>query len=206
MHLDASLDSLEEPATTSARGAGVPIAPPPTRTKAKTNAPLPNAGRRPVPPPFSEDATRQVTDQLLASLREQPKATGKPSLPKPSTVGKNHFDEPTRMANIDPRAFDDVEQANLTVPDRGHLAALVDEHEESTRMANIDSLSAIERTRKPGSAAGGKAPPRPGAPGPKSASRAAAKAPSSKAPNDERTRAVDIRNDPSISDIDWDLD
>jgi hypothetical protein len=24
--------------------------------------------------------------------------------------------------------------------------------------------------------------------------------------NDERTRAVNIRNDPSISDIDWDLD
>jgi hypothetical protein len=25
-------------------------------------------------------------------------------------------------------------------------------------------------------------------------------------PNDERTRAVNIRNDPSISDIDWDID
>jgi hypothetical protein len=26
------------------------------------------------------------------------------------------------------------------------------------------------------------------------------------AAHDERTRAVDIRNDPSISDIDWDID
>jgi hypothetical protein len=25
-------------------------------------------------------------------------------------------------------------------------------------------------------------------------------------PRDERTRAVDIRNDPSMSDVDWDID
>ena len=51
----------------------------------------------------------------------------------------------------------------------------LDEHDEATRMANIDGISGIERLRN-------------------------------QVPQDERTRAVNIRNDKSISDIDWDLD
>jgi hypothetical protein len=53
-----------------------------------------------------------------------------------------------------------------------------DQHdsEDATRLASLDGIAAMERARNHGPS------------------------------NDERTRAVNIRNDPSISDIDWDLD
>ncbi len=93
------------------------------------------------------------------------------------------------MANIDPRAFDETQSIDAAV-DRGieeltrpaedyppkYLPPMqLDETDEATRLASLDSLAAMERVR--------------GGPS-----------------NDERTRAVNIRNDPSISDIDWDLD
>jgi hypothetical protein len=49
--------------------------------------------------------------------------------------------------------------------------------DEATRMANIDGLAKIERANRA-------VPPS----------------------REERTRAVDIRNDPSMSDVDWDID
>jgi hypothetical protein len=48
--------------------------------------------------------------------------------------------------------------------------------DEATRLSNLESIAAMERARANGSG------------------------------NEDRTRAVNIRNDPSISDIDWDLD
>ena len=48
--------------------------------------------------------------------------------------------------------------------------------DEATRLSSLDGIAAMERARNHGPS------------------------------NDERTRAVNIRNDPSISDIDWDLD
>jgi hypothetical protein len=48
--------------------------------------------------------------------------------------------------------------------------------DEATRLASLEGIAAMERARSHGPS------------------------------NDERTRAVNIRNDPSISDIDWDLD
>ena len=185
LHLDASLDSLEEKPTSTARGAG----PPPARSKPRTAAP---PARR-VPPPFNDEATRQVDENVLASLRDLPR--GKPALPKP---GKNHFDEPTRMSTIDPRAFDETEHAHQTILDRDLPPATLDD--DATRMANVGSLPGVGRKPSPSRA------PEPARAGPKSASRAAAKPPSPSKPNDERTRAVDIRNDASISDVDWDLD
>ncbi len=173
LHLDASLDSLEEKPTATARGN-----PPPTRSKPKTNAPPP---RRTVPPPFNDEATREVDEQVLASLRDLPKKAG---LPKPSKNPTNHFDEPTRMSNIDPRAYDETEHAQQTVFDPKAPA-----EDEATRMANIATM------RPP--------PPRSKEP---SKQRAAAKPPSPTRPTEDRTRAVDIKNDRSISDIDWDLD
>jgi hypothetical protein len=50
------------------------------------------------------------------------------------------------------------------------------ELDEATRLSSIDGIAAMERGRNHGPS------------------------------HDERTRAVNIRNDPSISDIDWDLD
>jgi hypothetical protein len=51
-----------------------------------------------------------------------------------------------------------------------------DHLDESTRLASLDGIAAMERARNHGPS------------------------------HDDRTRAVNIRNDPSISDIDWDLD
>jgi hypothetical protein len=70
-------------------------------------------------------------------------------------------DEPTRMANVDPRSYDQP--------------GLENNYEEATSIASLDGIAAMERARHQPS-------------------------------NEERTRAVNIRNDPSISDIDWDLD
>src|SRR5262249_6297342 len=58
------------------------------------------------------------------------------------------------------------------------MGAFEDHHDsdEATRLSSIESITAMERARHHGSS------------------------------NDERTRAVNIRSDPSISDVDWDLD
>ncbi len=165
----------------------------------------PKQARRAVPAPFGDEATRQVDDELLTALRAADnampdgprqkaptflptKAVQAKSVPPPKSAGFS--DEPTRMANIDARAYDEpfserepgteidpsarfLAQAPKTDPDYGA--------EEATRMANVDSFAAMERQRK-----GGAQPQQP--------------------PAEERTRAVNIRGDKSISDIDWDLD
>jgi thioredoxin reductase (NADPH) len=159
------------------------------------------ASRRPVPPPFGDEPTRQVDDDILNALRNDAPmnlpSTPSPSKqsPKPSRVmaapKKPAFgEEPTRMATIDPRAYDETGVEERT--DRGAPVAakrmppssptdaspfdFEDNGDEATRLANVD-VAAMERVRN---------------------------APANS--SDERTRAVNIRNDPSISDIDWDLD
>ncbi|MEJ7604468.1 MAG: NAD(P)-binding domain-containing protein [Kofleriaceae bacterium] len=164
--------------------------PPPARPKPPPLAPTPRPrggapARRAVPPPVSDEPTRQVDDDILSALRSQQGAT--PSQPPPFN------DEPTRMAKIDPRAYDEtgVEQrphrgdrgkfpptAPATDPHIPDLEDHTNDHsnDEATRMASLDGIAALERARNAGP------------------------------PNEDRTRAVNIRNDPSISDIDWDLD
>jgi hypothetical protein len=214
MHLDASLESLESDGFAGARSAAErrgesidgesksmtaprqapmsqppPLFAPPRADKKKATMPPPSAGpppsgsirRPPVPPAFNDEATREVDEKLLSSLRDKlpPKIGAK----SPGTA--NHFDEPTRMASIDPRAaFDESDQAGMT------------ENDEATRMANIDSLAAMSRKPPPPSTQSKKKTPLP----------KPSKNPPAKEGVDERTRAVDIRNDKSISDIDWDLE
>lgn len=157
------------------------ISPPPSRTSA----------RRPVPPPFSDEPTRQVDDQLLASLRAQPAAVA-PMTTDVSALPPGFHDEPTRMSSYDPVPFDETNLAPEYAPPPAPVAlpphrfpahapatdpdAHLDSFEEKTSIASLDSIAAMERARHHGPL------------------------------NDERTRAVNIRNDPSISDIDWDLD
>jgi hypothetical protein len=153
-------------------------------------------GRRQVPPPFSDEPTRQVDDELLSALRsqQQVRPPGPPPLPPPQGPAFN--DEPTRMQNIDARAYDDANAApnggggaygapetlprdrfpaNLPTTDPGGYG--VDNNfDEATSISSYDGLAAMERVRQQGGS------------------------------NEERTRAVNIRSDPSISDIDWDLD
>jgi thioredoxin reductase (NADPH) len=161
----------------------------------------------PVPAPFGDEPTRQVDDDLLTVLRSQtpakaapkpaPKPTPKPTprskLPRPNVPIPAQPDEPTRMAHIDSFGLDDAHgQDDRTRPTSDFppkfltpapatdpsFGAFEDHHDgdEATRLASLDGMAALERARNHGP------------------------------PNDERTRAVNIRNDPSISDIDWDLD
>jgi thioredoxin reductase/ferredoxin len=159
--------------------------------------PGPPSARRQVPAPFGDEPTRQVDDDLLNALRNQtpakpsPNLTPRPKLPRPSHTVSAQHDEPTRMANIDPLAFDDTHGLDdltrpasdfppkfLSASTDPDFAMFEDQHdsEDATRLASLDGMAAMERARNHGPS------------------------------NDERTRAVNIRNDPSISDIDWDLD
>jgi len=147
--------------------------------------------RKPVPPPFGDEPTRQVDDELLSSLRSQQQvrpvpapapapafvpAPVAPGLPRPS-----FHDEPTRMQNIDPRAYDETGPAPGPYgmppgPADPSGFGLENNYDEATSIGSFDGMSAMERARQ--------------------------QVPS----HEERTRAVNIRSDPSISDIDWDLD
>jgi hypothetical protein len=85
-------------------------APPQPTSMGRTPAAA-SGNRRPVPPPFSDEPTRQVDDDLLNALRSQPA-----SIP-PSTPSRPSFsDEPTRMAKIDPRAYDETPIEERTRP------------------------------------------------------------------------------------------
>jgi thioredoxin reductase (NADPH) len=189
----------------------MPMQQPPRVTAAPAPAPS-MAGRgqparRPVPPPFSDEPTRQVDDELLTALRSQQQV--RPSGPGmvPPAQPPSFHDEPTRMQSVDPRAYDETgpgpgpygqpnpyAQAGRgmrggdrdTMP-RDRFPASVpstepggygveNNYDEATSIGNLDGMAAMERARHQGVG------------------------------NDERTRAVNIHNDPSISDIDWDLD
>ena len=160
-----------------------PLAQPPPRSRNESRPPPPPQPpqRRPVPPPFSEEPTRQVDDNLLNALRQ-----GVLSAP----AGASFNDEPTRMAKIDPRAYDETGIEEMPRPGEKRmtpsprpklppsiLPEIEDHGDEATRLAHVDSIAAIENGHNHSSVT-----------------------------HDERTRAVNIRNDQSISDIDWDLD
>ena len=102
------------------------------------------------------------------------------------------FDEPTRLGGIDEGLLESTKREQALEPAGDYppkfLSAATDISEpvftggssfedEATRMANVDA-------------------PKPSRRGPPPPSKH----------NDERTRAVDIRNDPAIGDIDWDID
>ncbi len=175
---------------------------------ARTRPPTQQPSRRPPPNPF-DDKTRAMEDPgLLAAVRSAP---GR---------GRAVFDEPTRMGDPDALLIDQTRPEDalppgndiLTDPDniaresRTELAApayrpkFVESKtdEEATRMASIDSLKRPQLPPPAGRAKGRTVPP----PSGRSAPRPQ---------QDERTRAVDIRNDlgindPNINDIDWDID
>jgi thioredoxin reductase (NADPH) len=198
------------PARSRAPGAPVPtprsLGGAPVPTPRSLSAPVPTP-RRPVPAPFGEEPTRQVDDALLSQLRNAPPAKASPRpnpsglspLPRPMPVRPARPDEPTRMAHIGSFGYDDPDgdpdgdlDREMTLPSDDFRSRFlstpantlpnlggVEDHrdpDEATRLASLEGIAAMERARNLG-------------PG-----------------NEERTRAVNIRNDPSISDIDWDLD
>jgi hypothetical protein len=156
--------------------------PPPPNPSARAKggtAPPPLRGKPQLPKPF-EDPTRAVQGaELLAAVR---------NAPGPGRVSP--FDDaPTRLGDIDARLLDAESMSTVnhepvsakfigaaTEPE----AVLTDpfgNEDEATRMANIDGIAALERANR-----------------------------TQKPSREESTRAVDIRNDPSMSDVDWDID
>ncbi len=169
MHLDADAPMVDN-------------APPRNDLRSEGRSDSRQPPRRLVPPPFSDEAVRQADQDILASVR--------PKHPSAAPPRAAFSDELTRMAKIDPRAYDETGIAELARAADGkatptphaspayprQLPELEDNRDEATRLSSVEG--SLDRARK--------------VPGPTS--------------NDERTRAVDIRSDRSISDIDWDLD
>jgi len=158
--------------------------PAPSRGKSPPPARSGQPARRPVPPPFSDEPTRQVDDELLAQLRG---GQLRPTPPPPS-----YADEPTRLGNIDARAYDEANLDAATValdggPVFGGRANQVKTDPQGPPLT-LDETGTEEATSIA------------------SLDGIAAMERARHQGNDERTRAVNIRNDPSISDIDWDLD
>ncbi|NVB77720.1 MAG: hypothetical protein HOV81_04935 [Kofleriaceae bacterium] len=168
--------------------------------------PRSTAARKPLPNPFNE-ATRAMQDEeLLAAVRAAP-GPGRVEPARGQERG-SLFDEPTRMGDIDSHLIESTRRPDditarenaVTGPDAEYppkfLPANTElspplfndrfDDDEATRMASVDGSLPPKRSRGPS-----RLPP-------------PSRSPASK--NDERTRAVDIRNDPSISDIDWDID
>jgi hypothetical protein len=111
-------------------------------------------------------------------------------------------DQPTRLGNVDARLLDDgvIDDALATMPGDRFLGAVTepqsmlgmhDELDEATRLSPALDTGTVRQPPPP--APRQPPPPRSGQP---------RQAPAL----DERTRAVDIRNDPSMSDVDWDID
>jgi len=162
-----------------------------SRSRNPSGAPKP--GRRAVPPPFSDDPTRQVDEQMLGLLRSGPDnlpTTDASSLPgvtprpqQPAAVPSSRQtprkppapfsdQEATRMATVDP---DSIGMRSIDTGER--MPPMFDhDGDEATSVASVDAMKALARSRKQPQG------------------------------NDENTRAVNIRNDASISDVDWDLD
>ncbi len=183
-----AIDDLAVPTKTPSRQRPAQPAPPPPRGKGNTRPP------RPVPAPFNDEPTRQVDDNILASLRAA--ELGAANTPRAKLPGQ---EDPTRLANAKSLALDDSFDG-LTVPERGpgpiparpklpppsrNPVDEVGPNDEATRMASLDSIARNARATEVPAAL-----PRP-KPGPV---------------NDESTRAVDIRGDRSMSEVDWDLD
>jgi len=198
----------DAPSRPMAAAMGPPQPPPPPRASgAAAPMSMPPRGptaRRPVPPPFGDEPTRQVDDDMLNALRSQQQVRPSPQqaqMPPPLPPKPSFHDEPTRMQNIDPRAYDETGPgpypggagAPLTLGgDRDTMPrdrfpgsapstdpggfGLDNNYDEATSIASLDGIAAMERARHQGQS------------------------------NEERTRAVNIHADPSISDIDWDLD
>ena len=165
--------------------------PPSAPPRTKTSSQPPPRGKPPTqPPPLRqklprpfEEKTRTVNDdELLAALRGEP-------LPSQRAVHRSSaFDDPTRLGgpSLEDGLTHPEHNAPAFLPAKTELAPLtLDPDDEATRMASMDAIARAERVDR-AERMGGRPVPR--------------------AAHDERTRAVDIRNDSSISDIDWDID
>jgi hypothetical protein len=162
--------------TASARAKPASIPPPVPRSP---------SAKKQLPSPFSEPTRMVDNDELIGSPRAGRSAGG--------GGGGSLFDEPTRLGDVDADLLmqtrgDDASGAEdyppKFLPATTELAPMqfddLPRDDDATRMATRESIS----RRQPPRSGGGAKP----------------------ATQDEHTRAVDIRTDPAINDIDWDID
>jgi thioredoxin reductase/ferredoxin len=158
-----------------------PTQQPPMRPKGPTQPP-PSRGRPVLPKPF-EDPTRAMRDdELLRAVRSAPgpgRVDDEPLRGVRSAPGRNVFEEPTRMGGVDPAAlFDGLDEPATRAEYPPKFLDAKTEHAPSPFDEEATRMANADGSPRQPRTAG----------------------------NEERTRAVDIRNDPSISDIDWDID
>ena len=146
-----------------------------------------------MPPPVPGQRTKQPSPRrpLPGPFGDAPRGEDDRAMPSRGGMGRSVFEEPTRLGEMDAHLLEQARSGEIAVPTieeyppkflpaNTELAPMhFDEpplDEDATRMSDVDSIA---RRHPP--------PPRGGG-------------------NDERTRAVDIRHDPGINDIDWDID
>jgi len=174
---------------------------PPAKPSPKPGLPRPSA----IQPAAGRPSAIQPA-QRPSAVHAAPRPSALQAVPRPSAIVRAAPDDPTRMAHIGALGLDappdlgidhdldhDIDRGldELTRPaddfpprflptapitEPGMNGGFEDHRDEATRLASLDGIAAMERARHHGP------------------------------PHDERTRAVNIRNDPSISDIDWDID
>jgi thioredoxin reductase (NADPH) len=153
----------------------------PTRAKGATQPPpRPRPG---LPKPFDEPTRAMRDDELLAAVRAAPgpgRVADEPvrGVRSAPGPGRSVFDEPTRMGGVDLSAFDNPEEGATSAEYPPKFLDAKTEHSPSPFDEEATRMANVDGS-----------PRQPRTPA-----------------HDERTRAVDIRNDPSISDIDWDID
>ncbi len=204
---------------------------------APAGSPPPQAapGRRPPPPPsrpppmFLEDATRQVDVRDAAAAAAA--SAGRPLRRGPARVGDDfRLDDPTRAAEVDPRALaelarrdagaldtldeDDLDLGYLTATlgGKGSAGAIdLGPRDQSRQYPMLeddeeatrlgDMSNLVAKERDRGNVgAGATSRKKP------SDTREPRRGPPPPPGSDDATRAIDIGREQSISDVDWDLD
>lgn len=141
-----------------------------------------------MPPPTPQRSKPPTRRPLPGPFGDAPRDEGRGMAR--GGVGHSVFEEPTRLGEMDAHLLEQARSGEISVPSvdeyppkflpaNTELAPMhFDEplDEDATRMSNIDPVGARRQPARGGGS------------------------------NDERTRAVDIRNDPGINDIDWDID
>jgi thioredoxin reductase/ferredoxin len=173
-----------------------PPPPPPSRSAAPSQLPLsPRAkpGTMPPPPPGSSSRREQPSPRraLPSPFNDAPNA-GRSARPPAGSL----FEEPTRLGDVDMHLLEQSRKdASAPRPDSEFPPKFLPANTEIAPPSFEDEatrLAGEPGTRLPPEPAPRRAPPPPRGGGGKL--------------TEERTRAVDIRQDGSINDIDWDID
>ena len=161
-----------------------PVAPPSSSARARNDSRAPAPGRRPVPKPFTEEKTREVDDEIMNALRAHDEKmayqrAGEATRIAPAPRG------PAPRQPAPPEPYDVFEERNSqTQLENGDFHKFLAQS-PATDPIGMTFDDGDEKTRM---------------------TDASSIAQMERALPDERTRAVHIREDGSMSDVDWDLE